>query len=114
MATKAAAKPDLHIVQPDLAEMERVIRESAEVQLPATRRSLLVRDRMQMEQRSLVAERETYLDRRTLLTNQFESAKAALDRQIEDIDDTIALHEHGLLGLVGGLRMPQPDPDPSA
>lgn len=92
-ATKSKAeKPDLHIVGPDIAEMERLVVDAAALQAPIVSRATQHLDRLTIAQRELVNERENYVDRRTLLDRQYQAACVGLDSEIADIDAALALY----------------------
>jgi len=93
----ASRKPSLRVVgEPDLAQMESVVLEAAKQQAPIVQRAASVRDELVVKVKALDSERADLVDRRTLLTRQYEAAIAGLDTHIADIDAARALYVGGL------------------
>jgi hypothetical protein len=96
---KKPAQPKFRIVgEPDLAQLEKVVTEAAKQTAPIVQRTSSVRDELVVKVKALDSERSDLVDRKTLLTRQYEAAVAGLDMHIADVDAARALYVGGLGG----------------
>lgn len=92
----APAKPALKLVPPAIADAAKAISDAALQSAPMTSRAVAVRNGIQMRANDLSREREDYEDRKTLLSQQYESAMKGLDENIADIDAAMLLLNGGI------------------
>lgn len=90
-ASKVVANTDI-----DLAQMEAVVAETAQMQAPTISRAVSARNQLQMRINELERERGDFSDRRALLRAQYEAADAALMEHERDIDETLSLYRAGM------------------
>lgn len=83
-------KTSLSLVQPDLDQMEAVVREAAQQTAPITSRAVKASNENELKAKALHREREEYLDRVKLLDAQYQAAKDGLAMHLADIDDALA------------------------
>lgn len=85
-------KTALKIVQPDLDQLESVVKEAAAQTAPMVQRYTSHHDRLILERRDLERERDDLLERRELLRRQVEAAEQGIAMHLEDIEATLALY----------------------
>jgi hypothetical protein len=86
------AKTTLKIVQPDLDQLEAVVKEAATLTAPMVQRYASHMDRLSLERRDLERERSDLIERRDLLRRQVEAAEQGIAMHLEDIAATLALY----------------------
>ncbi len=89
-------KPALKLVQPDLAEMERVLVETAEQMAPMIRRVGSTRQKFEAEAKSLEAEREAVESRRALAQRHHEALMKGFEAELADINGALSFYAAGL------------------
>lgn len=94
MTTKA--KTALKLVQPDLDQLETVLKEAASQTAPMVQRLATHQDRIRVEVAELKGERDDLIARRDLLLRQVAAAEAGFAMHLEDIEATLKLYEGGL------------------
>lgn len=87
-------KTALKIVQPDLDQLEAVVKEAASQTAPMVQRYASHMDRLKLERRDLERERDDLMERRDLLRRQVEAAEQGISMHLDDIEATLALYPH--------------------
>ncbi len=86
------SKTSLKIVQPDLDQMEAVVKETAAITAPMVQRHATHLDRLNVERRDLERERDDLISRRDLMRRQVEAAEQGISMHLQDIEATLALY----------------------
>lgn len=76
---------------PDIAQMEKMISETAAQTAPTISRTQTERNKMMLRRKELERERADFADRRNLLQKQYESADKALLEHELDITEALTL-----------------------
>jgi hypothetical protein len=90
------ANEDLTGAQTDNSHSNAAIHQAGREAAPMLKRASVHRDRIGQAVRELEVEKSELLTRLEHLRRQFEAAEQGLAHQIEDVEATLKLYEHGL------------------
>jgi predicted transcriptional regulator len=90
------ANDDLNGSRTDHSHSNTAINEAVREAAPMLKRASVHRDRIGQAVRELETEKSELLTRLDHLRRQFEAAEHGLAHQIEDVEATLKLYEHGL------------------
>lgn len=96
MATKKAATLRVVENEPDMAEFERVLTETAQQMAPMISRASATRQTVEADIIALRAEREGITARRDLMERMYQAVMTSFDSDLADIDEALNIRLNGV------------------